>query len=153
MVAPGTAEVVLVGMVLNGAVVEHVEFRVSRDGRAATLLVHQLHLVVVNFTVTAEVVNGAVKFTTLPVVETAYLMRIIGVLMGEQNDILADGLGSLIVQRGGTSVVTSVSKVVLQCQILHIETFTSVVQKITFAQAFLGGTGDDDGLLGTLSDE
>ena len=132
-------------MVLDSTVVEHISKLVagigirSRDdirtrlAFSRTTLVDEGTSVVVNIASTAEVVNSAVNLRIFPV-ELVVGIGIIGVLIREHLDVLADGLSSLILQADSASasqsgtLCTIVVKSVLQCQVLHIESRAGVQQ-------------------------
>ena len=96
MIAPGTAQSILVGIVLDNAVVEDIKLAIGSDSSAVALLVDNLHAFEESLTVTAEVVDGTVHLTAFEVVETAYFMRVVGILIRQVTYVLVDGLGTLI---------------------------------------------------------
>ena len=156
MVVPGTSKVVLVGIVLDSTVVEDIQFAVGRNGSTVTLLIDNLTLIEVYPAVTAEIVHGSVQFTAFEVVETAHLMRIVGILMRQQVHVLADGLSTLVVQRWCTcSGVVVIVHVVFQGDILNVKSFTGILEQVGLVQSFNshGRSRYDDGILGTLADQ
>ena len=132
-------------MVLDSTVVEHISELVagigigSRDDIRARLafsraaFIDEGTSVVVNIATTAEVVNGAVNLGIFPI-ELVVGIGIIGILIREHLDVLADGPLSLILQADSASasqsgtLCTIVVESILQGQVLHIETRAGVQQ-------------------------
>ena len=181
MTIPSTTKGNNRALTLDGTISKDVSFIgsrvVSRGERIATTTVAVAFLCIeeivleIDTTVTADEIHRTVYLAIDEVLHRSGLVAVIGVLIREQFDILADGLGTLILQSYGTCATLSgidssiVIERVLEGQILQIgvgdilrnqdssggtDTFVAEVRCVADDRSFHGLTDDGDIVLGDL---